>query len=167
MNSGQMNSGTNRLLNGLDRQRAIAMEDFSWPECRWPGAGCENGSVALDELAERGQDAVRIDAYPHLLGRGATREWALTPAWAVHDRGAPDLLRTTIQPQLNTIPALCRERGILVGLSRWFRTDGHDVRRYLVTPEQHAGIWLSALETVRSAGLTDRIRTGKLPEGCG
>jgi hypothetical protein len=48
----------------LTRPIAIAMWDFSWLERRWPGAGYENWSVALDELVERGYDAVRIDAYP-------------------------------------------------------------------------------------------------------
>ena len=31
------------------------------------GAGYEDIDQALDELIERGYDAVRIDAYPHLL----------------------------------------------------------------------------------------------------
>ncbi len=44
------------------RPRAITMWDFSWLERRWPGAGYEDWDQALDELAERGYDAVRIDA---------------------------------------------------------------------------------------------------------
>jgi len=32
----------------------------------WSGAGYEDWDRALDELAERGYDAARIDAYPHL-----------------------------------------------------------------------------------------------------
>jgi hypothetical protein len=47
------------------------MWDFSWLERRWPGAGYEDWSQALDELVERGYEAVRIDAYPHLVA--ATR----------------------------------------------------------------------------------------------
>lgn len=46
------------------------MWDFSWLERRWPGAGYENWDLALDELCERGYNAVRIDAYPHLLAAG-------------------------------------------------------------------------------------------------
>ena len=48
--------------------RAITMWDFSWLERRWPGAGFEDWDVALDELKERGYNAVRIEAYPHLVG---------------------------------------------------------------------------------------------------
>jgi len=43
------------------------MWDFSWLERRWPGAGYEDWDKVLDELAERGYNAVRIDAYPHLI----------------------------------------------------------------------------------------------------
>ena len=49
------------------RPLAITMWDFSWLERRWPGAGYEDWDAALDGLAERGYDAVRIDAYPHLV----------------------------------------------------------------------------------------------------
>jgi len=52
------------------------MWDFSWLERRWPGAGYEDWDVALDELKARGYDAVRIDAYPHLVAAEARREWA-------------------------------------------------------------------------------------------
>ena len=59
---------------------AIAMWDFSWLERRWPGAGYEDWDKVLDELAERGYNAVRIDAYPHLLAENpmkaiSTGQW--------------------------------------------------------------------------------------------
>ena len=55
------------LERNITRPLAITMWDFSWLERRWPGAGYEDWDVALDELRARGYDAVRIDAYPHLL----------------------------------------------------------------------------------------------------
>ncbi|MCX6971161.1 MAG: hypothetical protein NTV93_13555 [Verrucomicrobia bacterium] len=55
-------------LAGLDAPLAITMWDFSWIERRWSGAGYEDWDQALDELTERGYNAVRIDAFPHLLG---------------------------------------------------------------------------------------------------
>ncbi|BDZ48163.1 hypothetical protein GCM10025867_04040 [Frondihabitans sucicola] len=63
------------------RPYAISMWDFSWLERRWPGAGYENWDTALSELVERGYDAVRIDAYPHLLSADPTKAWELLPAW--------------------------------------------------------------------------------------
>lgn len=50
--------------------RAVTMWDFSWLERRWPGAGYEDWDKALSELVERGYNAVRIDAFPHLLAEG-------------------------------------------------------------------------------------------------
>ena len=40
---------------------AITMWDFSWIERNWPGAGFDDIDKALDELVERGYNAVRID----------------------------------------------------------------------------------------------------------
>lgn len=52
---------------------AITMWDFSWLERRWPGAGYEDWDSILDALKARGYDAVRIDAYPHLIHYGADK----------------------------------------------------------------------------------------------
>src|SRR5690349_19182395 len=67
----------------VTRPLAITMWDFSWLERRWPGAGYEDWDVALDELKARGYDAVRIDAYPHLIHAGVNRTWELLPEWSV------------------------------------------------------------------------------------
>ena len=53
------------------------MWDFSWLERRWPGAGYEDWDKILDELAERGYHADRIDAYPHLVAENPMKEWTL------------------------------------------------------------------------------------------
>src|ERR1700709_2850137 len=66
------------------RPLAIAMWDFSWLERRWPGGGYENWNRALDELVERGYNAVRIDAFPHLVSAGPRRAWELVPVWTQH-----------------------------------------------------------------------------------
>ena len=59
---------------------AMTMWDFSWLERRWPGAGYEDWDQALDELKLRGYDAVRIDAYPHLVAVDPRQEWELLPS---------------------------------------------------------------------------------------
>jgi hypothetical protein len=65
------------------------MWDFSWLERRWPGAGYEDWHRALGELVERGYDAVRIDAYPHLIAANSGATWELIPAWSTQDWGSP------------------------------------------------------------------------------
>jgi hypothetical protein len=91
----------------VERPLAISMWDFSWLERPWPGAGYEDWDRALDELAEPGYDAVRIDAYPHLVATHPEREWTLLPGWDQHDWGAPARARVRVLPALPLLrPAL-------------------------------------------------------------
>lgn len=137
--------------------RAIAMWDFSWAERRWPGAGYEDWDLALDELVERGYDAVRIDAYPHLIAADPGRSWLLKPVWNTQDWGAPAPVRVRVLPELHDFLAKCRDRGIKVGLSSWFREDEDNVRLKIAAPEQLAAVWNSALAAIGRAGLLDTI----------
>ncbi len=136
---------------------AIAMWDFSWLERRWPGAGYEDWDIALDELAERGYNALRIDAYPHLVAAGAEREWELLPEWSTNDWGAPARTRVTILPALLEFLEKCRSRKIFVGLSTWFRQDLQNHRLLIPTPASHASIWIETLDRIQEEGLIDVI----------
>lgn len=144
-------------LAGMKRPRALAMWDFSWLERRWPGAGYEDWDEALDGLAERGYDAVRIDAYPHLVAADGHKSWLLKPVWDTQDWGAPTLVRVQPLPDLHTFIGKCRDRGIKVALSTWFREDEDNVRLKIGTPEQHADIWIKTLAGLHEAGLLDTI----------
>ena len=104
------------------------MWDFSWIERRWPGAGFEDWPLALDELVERGYDAVRIDAFPHLVSSDPNKEWTLLPVWSVNDWGSPALNKIRVQPGLNLFISLCKERRVKVGLSTWYREDSTNAR---------------------------------------
>jgi len=137
--------------------RAITMWDFSWLERRWAGAGFEDWDLALDELTERGYDAVRIDAYPHLTGVDAQREWVLDEVWNQQDWGSPDRIKVQIQPALNEFIRKCGERDIRVGLSSWFRTDTTHEEMNIKTPEILAQRWINTLKTIDEAGLLDNI----------
>lgn len=137
--------------------RAIAMWDFSWLERRWPGAGYEDWDQALDELAARGYDAVRIDAYPHLVDVDAQRSWLLKPQWDTEDWGAPTLVRVQVFPALQEFIVKCRDRHIKVGLSTWFREDDGNVRTRVRTPKKLADIWCTTLARLGDAGLLDTI----------
>src|SRR5271170_2103924 len=68
-------------LHRIQSPLAITMWDFSWLERRWPGAGYEDWDLALDGLVLRGYDAVRIDAYPHLVAANPSAIWELIPCW--------------------------------------------------------------------------------------
>jgi hypothetical protein len=145
-------------LNDLTYPLAITMWDFSWLERRWIGGGFEDWGRALDELRDRGYDAVRIDAFPHLLAADPDREWDLVPQWTEHDWGAPGPVRIqSIRSALIEFIGACRDRSIKVGLSSWYREDTADTRLRYNTPALQAGIWISVLDTIVDAGLGDQL----------
>lgn len=137
--------------------RAITMWDFSWLERRWPGAGYEDWDRALDELGERGYDAVRIDPYPHLLAADPLGRWELLPIWDQNDWGSPGPTDVRIQPALTDFIAKCAQRGIAVALSSWFRPDRTDARMKIRGPQDLAEVWAVTLDTVADAGLLDSV----------
>lgn len=124
------------------------MWDFSWLERRWPGAGYEDWDQALDELKARGYDAVRIDAYPHLVAAGADKTWELIPCWSVQDWGSVSINRVRVQPELNEFIGKCAKRGMAVGLSTWFREDPEKRREKIASPAELGGIWVKTLDTI-------------------
>src|SRR5690348_2478766 len=116
-------------LAELTRPVAIAMWDFSWLERRWLGGGYEDWDLALEELVARGYDAVRIDAYPHLVAADTHRTWRLLPIWTEHDWGAPGPVALSgVGQALIDFLLACRAHGVQVALSSWYRQDESDAR---------------------------------------
>lgn len=132
------------------------MWDFSWLERRGPSDGYGDWSRGLDELAERGYNAVRIDAYPHLIAAGIERA-TLAPVWSVHEWGSTKPIEVSPLPALVEFIEQCALRGIRVGLSTWFRQDQADTRRSILTPEDHARVWLETVARLRSAGVIGSV----------
>jgi hypothetical protein len=141
-NAGEAELYKGKNMNSEVQPRAITMWDFSWLERRWPGAGYEDWDKALSELTERGYNAVRIDAYPHLLAENAEKEWTLKEVWSIQNWGSPDVNKVSIQPNLNEFIATCKKYGVKVGLSSWYREDVDNTRMKITTPEKHAEIWI-------------------------
>jgi hypothetical protein len=136
---------------------AITMWEFSWLERRWPGAGYEDWDLALSELVERGYDAIRIDAFPHLVYEDPEREYLLYPHWSTQDWGSPEINRVQVQPNLNLFLERCRAHNIRVGLSSWFRTDEQDVRMKLTSARKLGEAWLAVLRSIDQGGVLDTI----------
>ncbi|MEO1235469.1 MAG: cellulase-like family protein [Planctomycetota bacterium] len=141
----------------LDQPVAITMWDFSWLERRWPGAGYEDWGRALDELAERGYDCVRIDAYPHLVAHDPDATYELIPTWHFWDWGSPSLCDVRVMPALLEFMRCCADRGIRVALSTWYREDRHNLRMDIADPVHQADQWLAVLGHVERAGLLDTV----------
>src|SRR5260370_6015 len=96
-------SGPGLAVSGrtLTHPLAIAMWDFSWLERRWPGAGYEDWDLALDDLKQRGYDAVRIDAFPHFVAADPEKEWELVPCSNPAMRGRPAITRVRAPQHFN------------------------------------------------------------------
>ncbi len=135
----------------------ITMWDFSWIERRWSGAGFEDWDQALKELKERGYEAVRIDAFPHLIAKDKDKEWLLLPVWYSNDWGSPYLNRISLYPAFPQFVAKCREYGIKVALSTWYREDEENIRMEITCPEKMAENWIAVLRLLQAEGLLDSI----------
>jgi hypothetical protein len=136
---------------------AITMWDFSWVERRWPGAGYEDWDLALDELVERGYNAVRIDAFPHFVANDPETQRTLIPVWNQEDWGSPAKNRISILPDLIGFIPKCKERNIKVGLSSWFREDENQLRMNIRNPRIMAEWWVETIRVIEEAGLLDTI----------
>ena len=136
---------------------AITMWEFSWLERRWPGAGYEDWDCALSELVDRGYDAIRIDAFPHLIYNDPEEEYLLMPHWSVQDWGSSEINRVQVQPNLNKFLEKCREYGVRVGLSSWFRKDENNMQMKLDTPRKLGEAWLAVLKSIDEGGVLDTV----------
>ncbi len=154
--AGPAQSSSVRLRN-LQHPLAITMWDFSWLERRWPGAGYEDWDAALDGLTERGYDAVRIDAYPHLVAANPNATWELVPCWNTQDWGSPAKNSVQVQPALNQFIKKCADRKLRVGLSTWFRHDPDQILMNIHTPEDHGRIWKATLDSIAHDNLLPHI----------
>jgi hypothetical protein len=100
---------------------------------------------------------VRIDAYPHLVAENPGKTWTLNEVWNIQDWGSPDVIQVQIQPQLNQFIAKCRDRGIKVGLSTWFRRDEDMTLLKIDTSAKMAEIWIQTLDSIAKDQLLDSI----------
>jgi len=136
---------------------AITMWDFSWIERRWPGAGYENWDMILDELIERGYNAVRIDAFPHLVSACKEKEWTLLPVWSQQNWGSPAKNIIQVQPYLNDFIKKCGKRQIKVALSTWYRQDVDNTRLRINSPAVMASQWIKTLKTIEQEDLLHHL----------
>ena len=101
------------------RRVTNAMWDYSWLRGHYPGGPFEDWDRCLDELLERQFNTVRIDAFPHIVGReGSSREvrpaspllnWGFSTVDCEHDYAA----------ELVEFVGKCQARGLWVILSTW------------------------------------------------
>jgi hypothetical protein len=155
-----------RAANDADRFRiprqarpvAIAMWDFSWILRHHRLGEFENWDKALDELAERGYNAIRFDCMPHLIapdaeGRVTEEYFFPKDSWKPAVWGNDYSVRIRPREALAEFLPKCYKRGISVGLATWFHGP---VERF---PDE-AGLeraWRGTLAFLAQHRLLDRI----------
>ncbi len=136
---------------------AITMWEFSWLERRWPGAGYEDWDTALAELVERGYNAIRIDAFPHLIYNDPQKEFLINPHWDTQDWGSPAITKVRLQPHFINFIKKCKKFNVKLGLSSWWREDKNKSFNVITTPQKLGMVWLSVLDLIKDHDLMDQI----------
>lgn len=142
--------------------RAVTMWDFSWLLRRF-GNEAEYADVnqVLDELAERGYDVVRIDAFPHWIA--ADRNGTLADKIVSEPQPAGFMWGNHTQVVVEPRPALLEfltglaDRGLQAGLSTWFTPDTTGRADEIETPADLARIWLETLRVIGDADLLGSV----------
>ncbi|WP_304941735.1 cellulase-like family protein [Vallitalea guaymasensis] len=108
------------VLRELKHPVAIAMWDFSWLIRSHKGGGFEDWDKALDELVERGYNAIRIEVFPHLVACDDREEFLFPFVEGKNGiwENQQDFVANPKKALLEFLPK-CHERGIYIALSSW------------------------------------------------
>ena len=136
---------------------AIAMWDFSWLLRRHPAGEFEDWDQVLDELVDRGYNAIRADVFPHLVASrpdGTIRESYHFPKGDWKPAMWGNKFSVTARPREGLIEFLrkCRDRGVMVGYSTWFFGPGVDEITEL---DGLVRVWDETLGLIEAHGLLD------------
>lgn len=121
-------AGLPRSSESTNKALAINMWDFTWLLRSHPGGGFENWDRVLDELVERGYNALRIDCFPQFVAEndvGESQDIYDIPA----NKGRAlwgNQKAISIDPKvaLKSFLRLCKTRSIKIVLSSWFLSHG-------------------------------------------
>ena len=140
---------------------AIAMWDYSWILRHHRFGEFENWDKVLEELAERGYNAIRIDAMPQFVA--ATKEGKVIDEYrSPKGDWAPSLWGNDFSMDFRPREALqeflpkCVKYGIKVGLATWFSAHGAESGIF----REEGGLyraWDETLGFLRKNGLLDNV----------
>ncbi len=138
------------------RRATIAMWDFSWLHAHYPGGSFADFDRVTDELLERDFNAVRIEAFPWIVGQLKRPDEAVTISgnplanWGMSDRDREH----AVGSELAEFMAITRRKRIGVILSTW----GSGCREYLDRqPEAFLAVWEKTLSFLQERDLLDHV----------
>ncbi len=149
-------------VSNLGRPLAIAMWDYSWILRHHRYGEFENWDVVLEGLADRGYNAIRIDAMPQYVAADTSGQ-VDQEFRSVKDGWRPSLWGNDYTMSFRPREALleflpkCKKYGIKVGLATWFIRHG-TVRKEIFNEE--GGLlraWDETLTFLKSNDLLDNV----------
>ncbi|MFH1742194.1 MAG: cellulase-like family protein [bacterium] len=157
-------ANTSRLvrLHELQKPVAIAMWDFSWILRHHLLGSFEDWDLVLDQLVERGYNAVRVDAMPQFVAAdtdGTVQEefFCAKDGWRPACWGND--VSVYIRPRdalLEFLPK-CSERGIHVGLASWFLSHGTPRKDIFQEEGGLLRAWIETLTFLDNHSLLDSV----------
>lgn len=113
----------------LNASLAISMWDYSWLLRHHRNGEFENWEKVLDELLERGYNAIRLDIFPHLVaadknGNISEEFFHIRESWKPSYWGNQFSMYSRPREALIEFIKLCIERNIYLGLSTWLMPHG-------------------------------------------
>ena len=145
------------IRQGLTPRRlTIAMWDFSWLNCHYPGGDFEDFDRVTDELLERGFNTVRIDAFPLVIGQLIeNKEKTFTvPADPLRNWGRSEKdWQHDVVAELIEFMTITKKKGIFVILSSW----GQGERTRYAERKRFWKAWEAVLDLLEQHGLLDHV----------
>ncbi len=149
-------------ISKLKHPVAIAMWDYSWILRHHRYGEFEDWNKVLEELAERGYNAIRIDAMPQFVaadtnGRVSSAFRSVKTDWTPSLWGNDYTM--TFNPRealLEFLPA-CDKHGIKVGLASWFLRHGTARRDIFLEEGGLSRAWKETLDFLAENSLLNNI----------
>ncbi len=141
---------------------AMAMWDFSWLLRKYRKGGFEDWNKALDELQERGYNALRIEAFPHFIAHddnGIRQEEYFLPKNDWRPALWGNEISVTISPLQSLIQflTLCEKRQIKIALSSWFYGHGTQRNRGFTGIDGLVRAWNETLQLLKEKDLLKNV----------
>ncbi len=162
LNLAEADPGEKIKVSNQNKPLAIAMWDFSWILRHHRYGEFENWDAVLEGLAERGYNAVRIDAMPQFVAAD-TGGQAEMEFRSIKDGWKPSLwgndFTMSFRPRealLDFLPR-CKKSGIKVGLATWFMRHGTERRDIFLEKGGLLRAWDETLSFLDANDLLDNI----------
>jgi hypothetical protein len=149
-------------LKDVNGRLAIAMWDFTWLLQHQEYAAFEDWDKVLDELVERGYNAIRIDVFPQMVAADPYGNIAEEVTHSKYDLVPPmwgNAFTITYNPRksIEEFILKCEDRGIYIGLSTWFFGDDTNRNDKIQGLNEFIRVWDETLDFLNSKNLLKNV----------